>query len=184
MATLILTYGRFQGIHKGHEKIFDEMLRLSGGIIDAQVYTSTSAGSVKNPLPMALKCNMLNILLIQKKMHCVRTFRTLMSVLEDASTKYTDIIFVCGGDRVEHFDKIIKTYNGVHYDFDTIQVLSAGERNDERESATFVRDTALNGSYEEFAQLLPELIPKNYALDMYNQLRHYLNSFNGNNNEL
>ena len=46
---------------------------------------------------------------------------------------YSDITMVAGSDRVREFDTILKKYNGVKsrhglYDFDSINVVSAGER--------------------------------------------------------
>ena len=46
---------------------------------------------------------------------------------------YSNVTFVAGSDRVREFDTILKKYNGVKsrhglYDFDSINVASAGER--------------------------------------------------------
>ena len=54
---------------------------------------------------------------------------------------YTDLKMVAGSDRVREFDTMLKKYNGVQsrhgkYDFNSIEVVSAGERDPDAEGAT------------------------------------------------
>ena len=54
------------------------------------------------------------------------------------SEGYTDIVMVVGSDRVKEFTSLIMKYNGVNgrhgfYDFETIDVVSAGERDPDAE---------------------------------------------------
>ena len=54
---------------------------------------------------------------------------------------YKNINFVAGSDRVREFDTILKKYNDVksrhgYYNFDSIKITSAGERDPDAEGAT------------------------------------------------
>ena len=72
---------------------------------------------------------------------------------------------VVGSDRVREFENILTKYNQVksrhgYYDFDTIKVVSAGERDPDAEgavgmSASKMRDAAEKGDKESFKKGLP-----------------------------
>ena len=78
---------------------------------------------------------------------------------------YTDVTMVVGSDRVREFDTILKKYNGVSsrhglYDFDSIKVVSAGERDPDAEGATGrsaskMRAAAAKGDLNNFKKGLP-----------------------------
>ena len=61
-----------------------------------------------------------------------------------------------GGDRQKEFDKLASTYNGRMYQFDNLEVQSAGDRDDNAEdpiqamSATVQRKLAADGDFEAF----------------------------------
>jgi hypothetical protein len=55
--------------------------------------------------------------------------KTLIQILKELEQSgYTDIVAVFGGDRIKEMETLIKKYNGKDYNFDSIQVVSAGER--------------------------------------------------------
>jgi hypothetical protein len=80
-------------------------------------------------------------------------------------TGFTDITMVVGSDRVREFEGILNKYNGESnrhgfYDFKSIKVVSAGERDPDAEgttgmSASKMRDAAAKGDYEAFKKGLP-----------------------------
>ena len=79
---------------------------------------------------------------------------------------YTEINMVVGSDRVREFDTILKKYNDVksrhgYYNFDKINVVSAGERDPDAEgtmgmSASKMRSAAERGDVKSFSQGLPK----------------------------
>jgi hypothetical protein len=93
---------------------------------------------------------------------------------------YTDVIFVAGSDRVEGFQKLFDTYNGVPdktgkvpFKFNSIRVVSAGERDPDADdvsgmSASKMRVAAASGNLEAFAQGVPD---KRLAKSMYDAVR-------------
>ncbi len=88
-------------------------------------------------------------------------------MLGELNGKYDSIILVAGGDRIEDFDRLLNAYNGVPtktgeilYQFDFIDVVSAGERDPEAEgiegmSASKLRAFAQANEFDNFAQGIP-----------------------------
>jgi len=86
---------------------------------------------------------------------------------------YTDVVYVAGSDRVESFDKLFNDYNGKEYNFDSITVINAGERDPDAEgaegmSASKMRAAAAQGNLEAFTQGVPRSA---LAKDMYDAVR-------------
>ena len=78
---------------------------------------------------------------------------------------YTEIFMVVGSDRVREFETIINKYNDIksrhgYYNFDNVNVLSAGERDPDADgasgmSASKMRAAAAKGDLASFKQGLP-----------------------------
>jgi hypothetical protein len=69
-------------------------------------------------------------------------------------------VYVAGSDRVEQFEKLFNDYNGKEYNFNSIQVVSAGERDPDADgaegmSASKMRAAAASGDFDSFAQGVP-----------------------------
>ena len=87
---------------------------------------------------------------------------------------------VVGSDRVNDFSKLLKQYNNQDkphgfYNFDSIDVVSAGERDPDAEgvsgmSASKLRGFAVQGKFDEFAKGLPGLNDKD-AKSLFNEIR-------------
>ena len=85
----------------------------------------------------------------------VRTIIDAMQFLE--AKGYSDIIYVAGSDRVAQFEKLLNTYNGKDYNFNSIKIVSAGQRDPDAEgaegmSATKMRQAAYEDDFETFKQ--------------------------------
>ena len=70
---------------------------------------------------------------------------------------YDSIIYVAGSDRIEDFTRLINQYNGKEYNFNKIDVVSAGERDPDAEgaegmSASKMRAAAAAGDFDSFRQ--------------------------------
>ena len=101
----------------------------------------------------------------------VRTPIQMLQLLEKLG--YTDVVYVAGSDRVESFDKLFNDYNGKEYNFDSITVINAGERDPDAEgaegmSASKMRAAAAQGNLEAFTQGVPRSA---LAKDMYDAVR-------------
>ena len=162
--TVAFTFGRFNPPTTGHEKLIKA---LSGQDRNIMVFPSHSQDAKKNPLPHARK------IAYMKKMF-PRFAKSIMTskarnVFEIATflydQGYSDIVMVVGSDRVKEFDSLLKKYDGEegrhgYYTFDSITVVSAGERDPDAEgvegmSASKMRAAAVANDFDSFKQGLP-----------------------------
>ena len=166
--TAVFTLGRFNPPTTGHEKLIkklDSVAKQNGS--QMYVYPTHSNDPAKNPLPHGLK------VAYMKKMYKkyakniqiskARNVFEVAKVLFDKGHK--SIIMVVGSDRVTEFTKLLEKYNGTKsthgfYEFDNIQVVSAGERDPDAEgvsgmSASKMRAAAADGDKDSFLQGVP-----------------------------
>ena len=165
--TIVFAFGRFNPPTIGHGKLIEKTASVAGSS-PYRIYPSFSQDPKKNPLPFATKVAYMkkmfksharNITVNRK----AKTFLKVASLLHDEGFK--NIIMVAGSDRVGEFQALLTKYNGVKsshgfYEFDNIQVLSAGERDPDSEgvegmSASKMRAAALDSDFDSFAKGVP-----------------------------
>ena len=83
---------------------------------------------------------------------------------------------VGGSDRVQEFKRLLNTYNGKEFHFDTIDVVSAGERDPDAEgtegmSASKMRGHASTGNFKEFKKGVPGHVPEHHAKELFHDVR-------------
>ena len=181
--TAVFTFGRMNPPTIGHEKLLNKLKNVAGrSSADWFVYLSSSQDAKKNPLPFERKIH------YAKKMFGrdvnARTFPKEPTALHAASSLYSKgykkLIMVVGSDRVKDFSKLLKQYNNQDkphgfYNFDSIDVVSAGDRDPDAEgksgmSASKLRGFAVQGKFDEFAKGLPGLNDKD-AKSLFNEIR-------------
>ena len=60
--------------------------------------------------------------------------RTIFDVLKSAHSEgYANVTIVVGADRLKEFENLSQKYNGKLYNFDNINIVSAGERDPDSE---------------------------------------------------
>ena len=135
--TLTIGFGRFNPPHAGHMKLMDLAASSSGedgG--DYIIVPSRSNDPKKNPLDPDTKVSMMRQLFPQhasKIQNDVNT-KTIFDVLKKAHNDgYTNVRIVGGEDRVNEFNKLANNYNGALYQFDNVEVISAGDRDPDSE---------------------------------------------------
>ena len=156
--TLTIAFGRFNPPTIGHEKLLDTVAASSDDG-DYIVVPSRSQDTKKNPLDHESKVSTMKAMFPNHSDKIVDdpNNRTIFDVLKKAhSDGYAGVRLVVGGDRQKEFDKLTSTYNGKLYDFDNLEVQSAGDRDDDSEdpiqamSATVQRKLAADGDFEAF----------------------------------
>jgi len=181
--TAVFTFGRMNPPTIGHEKLLNKLKNVAGrSSADWFVYLSSSQDAKKNPLPFDRKIH------YARKMFGrdvnARTFPKEPTALHAASSLfskgYKKLVMVVGSDRVNDFGKLLKQYNNQDkphgfYNFDSIDVVSAGERDPDAEgvsgmSASKLRGFAVQGKFDEFAKGLPGLNDKD-AKSLFNEIR-------------
>jgi len=107
--------------------------------------------------------------------------RTIFDVLKKAHMDgYAGVRIVGGADRQKEFDKLINNYNGLKYDFDTVEVRSAGDRDPDSEgiegmSASKQRKYAAENDFDNFLKGVPTAMNKKVAKDLFNNIRKGMN---------
>jgi len=182
--TAIFTFGRFNPPTLGHEKLVvatANVARREGG--EYFVYPSHSQDSKKNPLDQTTKVRYMKKMFPKHKENIIiSTGKTALEIASELhDKKYTNLVMVVGSDRVKEFQSLLDRYNGddkIHgfYDFDTIKVVSAGERDPDAEgvsgmSASKMREAAVEGDFKTFRSGIPSSLNDKDTKKMFNDIR-------------
>jgi phosphopantetheine adenylyltransferase len=168
--TLTIAFGRFNPPHLGHLQLMDTAAASAeqeGS--DYMIVPSRSQDKKKNPLDPDTKVSLMRSMFPQHSERIMNDAgtKTIFDVLKKAHNDgYTNVRIVGGADRVKEFDKLANNYNGNLYQFDNIEVMSAGDRDPDSEgieglSASRMRLAAAEGDFKTFRLgMPPEMRPK------------------------
>jgi len=169
--TAVFAFGRMNPPTAGHKKI-GEVIKAQPG--DPFIFITHTQNTKTDPLSFSQKLTFAQKMFPMIKVgdKAVRTWVQAMQKLEQMG--YTDIVYVAGSDRVNEFNELLNKYNGRDYNFNSIKVVSAGERDPDAQglegmSASKMRDLAARGDKRTFVNAVP-IDPKT-AEEMYNQVR-------------
>jgi hypothetical protein len=181
--TLTIAFGRFNPPTTGHEKLLDTVATSSDDG-DYIIVPSRSQDKKKNPLDADTKVSIMRQMYPKHSEKIVNDAanRTIFDVLKKAHMDgYTNVRIVGGGDRVKEFENLSGNYNGKLYQFDNIEVRSAGERDPDAEddvsgmSASKQRKAAAEGDFKTFRKGVPSSMNDKQAKELYNTLRSAMN---------
>jgi len=152
--TAVLAFGRMNPPTIGHKKLADKVASLPG---DPFIFVSQSQKPKTDPLnfPDKLKYAKASFPNVTVGSSDVKTIIQALQKIE--SIGYDNIIYVAGSDRIQDFTTLINKYNGKEYNFNKIDVVSAGERDPDAEgaegmSASKMRAAAAAGDFDSFKQ--------------------------------
>ncbi len=176
MKKVVFTFGRLNPPTVGHQKLVDKITSTAKREkADAKVFLSHSQNNKKDPLTYAEK-----IRFARKAFGKVieqSNSKTIIQILKELETAgYTDIILIVGSDRVSEFGGLLNKYNGKDYNFDSIDVVSAGARDPDAVgvagmSASKLRALAVEGKFDTFKTGLPKKLSDSDAKDLYDTIR-------------
>ena len=158
--TAVFSFGRMNPPTIGHEALTKKLVQVARQQRAVPlIYLSHSQDSKKNPLSYDDKLKLAQAAFGQRLVVKSRA-RTIIQILKELQRQYTDIVLVVGSDRVSEFDKLLQTYNGRDYKFDSIKVVSAGTRDPDDSgvrgmSASKMRDAAAKKDIRTFERGLP-----------------------------
>jgi len=160
--TVVFAFGRFNPPTTGHELLIKAVKKLAATHkADHAIYASKTQDSKKNPLAVDKKVHYLNLMFPGTNFVAANAQeRTFVEAIINLNKKYKSLIMVAGSDRVPEYEKILAKYNGKEFHYDTMQVISAGERDPDADdasgmSASKMRAAASKGDYSHFKQGLP-----------------------------
>ena len=178
--TVVFAFGRMNPPTIGHQKLIDRVITMAKRVKGLPVlYVSATQDRRKNPLSVKQKIDYL------KKMYPVGIQilpatgreRTFMEILKNRfDKKYTDVYMIAGSDRVAEFKRLTKQYNGKDYNFDTIEVVSAGARDPDATgasgmSASKMREFAMRNDFKSFRAGLIAGTRENDAMKLFKDLK-------------
>ena len=163
--TVVFAFGRFQPPTIGHEFMCKSiMITAAAGGADHAIYVSKTQDKKKNPLHVEDKIAFLREMCPRANfVACDEVVRTPVEAAKALNEKYRNLVFIVGSDRIDTLGKVIEQQNGIDYHYDNILVLSAGDRDPDSDglegvSGTAAREAALNGDFDVFRAMIPELI--------------------------
>ena len=169
--TAVMAFGRMNPPTIGHQKLVDKIKSLPG---DPYLFLSQSQKPKTDPLDFQTKLKFAKYFFpgITIGSPQVKTIIQALDKIHDLG--YKNLVYVAGSDRVDDFETLINKYNGGEgYNFDSIQVVSAGERDPDAKgaegmSASKMRELARSEDFEQFAQGVPD---QNLADELYTAVR-------------
>ena len=179
--TLTVAFGRFNPPTIGHQQLMDVAANAAAGDEDGQylIFPSRSQDKKKNPLDPDTKIDYMQRFYPSHAGNIVNdpNTKTIFDVLKMAHNDgYTNVRIVGGADRVKEFEKLSNNYNGQLYQFDNIEVISAGERDPDAKgvegmSASRMRLAAAENDFKTFRSGLPPGVKRSEAKELFDILR-------------
>ena len=182
--SVAFTFGRFNPPTIGHEKLINKVAQQPTDRYF--IYLSRSQDKSKNPLTPRDKLSVMKQMFPRHARNIViNPTNMVLDLATDLYNKgFTRLVMVVGSDRVREFEGILKRYNDKrnrhgYYNFDKIDVVSAGERDPDAEGATGMsaskmRTAAEKGDITSFKLGLPSSY-KNKADDLMKKVRKGMN---------
>ena len=161
MKKVVFTFGRMNPITNGHGKLVRKVQSVAkANRADPHVYLSHTQDSKKNPLNYKTKLGYAKSAFgnVVKQSND----RTVIDILKSLQKNYSEVVMVVGSDRVNEFKKLLDKYNGKDFKFDSVDVVSSGDRDPDAEgvtgmSASKLRDLAVKNNYKDFKMGLPNM---------------------------
>ena len=181
--TVYFTFGRMNPPTIGHEKLMTKLSEKSGKN-PYRVYLSHSQDAKKNPLTFNEKVKYARKMFPKHARQIMSDMR--VKTVFDAATKlynegFKKVSMVVGSDRINEFNALLNKYNGKKgrhgfYNFESINVVSAGERDPDADgakgmSASKMRQAVMEKDFTSFSQGLPRSVSNSEAKKLYNSVR-------------
>src|SRR6056300_903837 len=166
--TVVFTFGRFNPPTTGHEKLITTLSDVAKqNSATYMVFPSHSQNAKKDPLPHAKKIAYMRAMFPKHKKNIIASNnKNVFAIATELFDKgFKNVVMVVGSDRVDEFKSLLTKYNNVEgrhgfYNFDSINVVSAGERDPDAEgvtgmSASKMRAAASANNFDQFKLGLP-----------------------------
>ena len=168
--TAVFTFGRFNPPTIGHARLVDMIKRQPG---KPYVFLSHTQKPKTDPLSYGQKLTYAKTSFPDVAIGDYEVKTVIQALQKLESLGYSNVIMIVGSDRVDQFKEFVPKYNGKDYKFDSIKIISAGERDPDSEgvegmSASKMRKFAVDKDFENFKT---GVINKADAKKMYDEVR-------------
>ena len=175
---VVFAFGRFQPPTTGHELLVNAVKKIAKAQkADHIIFASRTHDKKSNPLPVDRKVYYLKRMFPQTNFVAANEeIRTFMEAAKALSKKYKNLVMIAGSDRVPEYKKLLEKYNGDVFTFDTIEVVSAGERDPDADTAsgmsgTKMREAAKKNDFFSFKKGLPHTLTELDGKRLMNEIR-------------
>lgn len=175
---VVFAFGRFQPPTTGHELLVNAVRKIAAASrADHIIFASRTEDKKSNPLPVDRKVYYLKRMFPNTNFIAANAeVRTFMEAAAMLSKKYKNVVMIAGSDRVPEYKKLLDKYNGTVFKFDTIEVVSAGERDPDADTAsgmsgTKMREAAKKGDFKLFKKGLPHALTELDGKRLMNEIR-------------
>jgi hypothetical protein len=160
---ITVAFGRFNPPTVGHGKLLSAAKKAATGG-ELKIYPSRTQDPKKNPLDADMKISFMKKMFPDYKEDIVNDeeMKSIFNVLTSAGEKgYKNVNIIVGSDRQSEFDNLAQKYNGDLYNFDKINVISAGVRDADSSgvegmSASKMRKAVVDGDFDAFRKGTPK----------------------------
>lgn len=175
---IVFAFGRFQPPTTGHELLVNAVKKIASvQKANHVIFASRTHDKKSNPLPVDRKVYYLKRMFPKTNFVAAsEEIRTFMEAATALSKKYKNLVMIAGSDRVPEYKKLLDKYNGDVFHFDTIEVVSAGERDPDADTAsgmsgTKMREAAKKGDFSSFKRGLPHTLTELDGKRLMNEIR-------------
>jgi len=175
---VVFAFGRFQPPTTGHELLVKAVQKVASAQgADHVIYASKTEDKKQNPLPVSRKVYYLQRMFPGANFKAANEqVRTFIEAAKELNKRYKNIVMVAGSDRIAEYKKILEKYNGTEFNFDTVTVVSAGERDPDSDNATGMsgtkmREAAKAGKFSQFKKGVPKTLTDLDARRLMNEIR-------------
>ena len=181
---VVVVFGRFNPPTIGHEKLLKRAAKEAEKRgYELRIYPSRSQDAKKNPLTPQMKISYMRQMFPDYAGSIVddKGAKTIFNVLTGANGEgHTNMIIMVGQDRLGEFQGLSHKYNGELYNYDQLEVVSAGDRDPDSDdvtgmSASKLRLAAAEGDFKKFAKGVPDTLGNTEKMELFNVLRRSMN---------
>lgn len=181
---VVVVFGRFNPPTIGHEKLLKRAAKEAEKRgFELRIYPSRSQDAKKNPLTPKMKISYMRQMFPDYADSIIddKGAKTIFNVLTGANEEgHTNMIIMVGADRLGEFQGLSHKYNGELYNYDQLEVVSAGDRDPDSDdvtgmSASKLRLAAAEGDFVKFAKGVPDTLGKMEKKELFNVLRRSMN---------
>ena len=177
---VVVVFGRFNPPTIGHQKLLDKAAKEADKRgYELRVYPSRSQDKKKNPLTPDMKISYMRQMFPDYADNIIddKKSKTIFNVLTGSYDEgHDNVIIMVGADRLGEFQGLAHKYNGELYNFNELEVVSAGDRDPDSDdvtgmSASKLRLAAAEGDFLKFAKGVPSTLGNMEKLELFNVLR-------------
>jgi len=181
---VVVVFGRFNPPTIGHEKLLKRAAKEAEKRgYELRIYPSRSQDAKKNPLTPQMKISYMRQMFPDYADSIVddKGAKTIFNVLTGANEEgHNNMIIMVGQDRLGEFQGLSHKYNGELYNYDQLEVVSAGDRDPDSDdvsgmSASKLRLAAAEGDFVKFAKGVPNTLGNMEKKELFNVLRRSMN---------